>query len=148
MQEVEIKTGSYGAEYGKSTGGIFNVVTKSGGNEFHGDVFGYYTGKSFVRDVKTSAIPLIGAATDKFSEVDAGVDIGGPIIKEKLWFFGAFNPQRRVNTFSTQTFHQPVENKITTPFYAGKLTWVLIQTIPLRSLHLVTLPRRRASSSA
>jgi hypothetical protein len=73
--------------------------------------------------VKTSAIPLIGAATDKFSEVDAGVDIGGPIIKEKLWFFGAFNPQRRVNTFSTQTFHQLVENKITTPFYAGKLTW-------------------------
>jgi outer membrane receptor protein involved in Fe transport len=123
VQEVEIKTGSYGAEYGKSTGGIFNVVTKSGGNEFHGDVFAYFTAKSMVQNVKASAIPLVGAATGKFSEIDAGADVGGPIIKNKLWFFAAFNPQRRENTFSTQTFHQEVSNKITTPFYAGKLTW-------------------------
>jgi outer membrane receptor protein involved in Fe transport len=123
VQEVEIKTGAYGAEYGKSTGGIFNVITKSGTNEFHGDVFGYFTHESFVRDVKTSAIPKTGAAPNGFSEVDAGFDIGGPIIKDKLWFFGAFNPQTRKNFFLTQTFLTEVENKITTPFYAGKLTW-------------------------
>ena len=39
VQEVEIKTGAYGAEYGKTTGGIFNVVTKSGSNEIRGDAF-------------------------------------------------------------------------------------------------------------
>ena len=39
IQEVEIKTGGYQAEYGRATGGIINVVTKSGGNEFHGSVF-------------------------------------------------------------------------------------------------------------
>ena len=44
VQEVEVKTGAFGAEYGLSTGGIFNVVTKSGSNEFRGDVFAYYTG--------------------------------------------------------------------------------------------------------
>ncbi len=123
VQEVEIKTGAFGAEYGKSTGGIFNVITKSGGNEFHGDIFGYTTAKSFVRDVKDTALPLVGAASSKFSEIDAGVDIGGPISKDKLWFFGAFNPQKRTNEFLTQTFQVPVENDITTPFYAGKLTW-------------------------
>jgi len=123
VQEVEVKTGAYGAEYGHATGGIFNVITKSGGNQFHGDVFGYFTPKSFVREVKASAIPLTGAASSKFSDIDAGFDIGGPIIKDKLWFFGAFNPQIRKNEFLTQTFHVPVENKITTPFYAGKLTW-------------------------
>ena len=42
VQEVEIKTGAYGAEYGKSTGGIFNVLTKSGGNQFRGDAFLYF----------------------------------------------------------------------------------------------------------
>src|SRR5207253_5343378 len=42
VQEVEVKTGGYQAEYGRNTGGVINVVTKSGGNEFHGDVFGYY----------------------------------------------------------------------------------------------------------
>ncbi len=123
VQEIEIKTGAYGAEYGKSTGGIFNVITKSGTNEFHGDIFAYTTQKSFVRDVKPSAIPFTGAAPDGFSEIDAGFDIGGPIIKDKLWFFGAFNPQIRKNFVLTQTFLQGVENKITTPFYAGKLTW-------------------------
>lgn len=123
VQEVEIKTGAYGAEYGKTTGGIFNVITKSGTNEFHGDVFTYFTADGFVRDVKSSAIPFTGAAPNGFSEVDAGFDIGGPIVKDKLWFFGAINPQYRKNRFLTQTFLQDVENEITTPFYAGKLTW-------------------------
>src|SRR5262249_58459874 len=66
-----------------------------------------------------------GSAANGFSEVDLGGDIGGPIIKDKLWFFGAFNPQRRKNFYLTQTFHTPVENKATIPFYAGKVTWAL-----------------------
>src|SRR5712691_11492480 len=117
VQEVEIKTGAYGAEYGKSTGGIFNVITKSGGNEFRGDAFGYFTTKGLVR--ATKQFPFTGSAPNGFSEIDAGFDIGGPIKKDKLWFFGAFNPQRRKNNFLTQTFHAPVENQITTPFYSG-----------------------------
>jgi outer membrane receptor protein involved in Fe transport len=125
VQEVEIKTGAYGAEYGKSTGGIFNVITKSGSNEFHGDAFGYFTTEGLVRSTKN--FPFTGAAPNGFSEIDAGVDVGGPIAKDKLWFFGAFNPQRRKNSFLTQTFRQEVENEITTPFYSGKLTWGINQ---------------------
>src|SRR5947199_5596082 len=123
VQEVEIKTGAYGAEYGKSTGGIFNVITKSGGNEFHGDIFGYGTTKGLVRGVKN--FPFTGASANGFSEIDAGGDIGGPIKKDKLWFFGAFNPQRRTNYYLTQTFFQPAQNKVSIPFYAGKITWAL-----------------------
>jgi outer membrane receptor protein involved in Fe transport len=123
VQEVEIKTGAYGAEYGKSTGGIFNVITKSGGNEFHGDLFGYGTTKGMVRGVKN--FPFTGSSANGFSEVDLGGDIGGPIIKDKVWFFGAFNPQTRKNFYLTQTFFAPAENKVTIPFYAGKLTWAL-----------------------
>ena len=127
VQEIEIKTGAYGAEYGKSTGGIFNVITKSGTNDIRGDAFGYFTTKGLVRDVKTSAIPKTGSAPNGFSEIDAGFDIGGPIKKDKLYFFGAFNPQRRQNYFLTQTFLQTVNNKVTTPFYSGKVTWQLNQ---------------------
>jgi outer membrane receptor protein involved in Fe transport len=123
VQEVEVKTGAYGPEYGKATGGIFNVITKSGTNEFHGDLYGYGTTKGLVREVKN--FPFTGAAANGFSEVDLGGDIGGPIAKEKLWFFGAFNPQRRKNFYLTQTLHSPAENKVTIPFYAGKLTWAL-----------------------
>ncbi len=46
IEEVQVKTGGYNAEYGRNTGGIINVITKSGGNEFHGDVFGYYDSDS------------------------------------------------------------------------------------------------------
>jgi outer membrane receptor protein involved in Fe transport len=123
VQEVEIKTGAYGAEYGKSTGGIFNVITKSGTNDFHGDVFGYFTGAGMVRSVKN--FPFTGSAANGFSEQDIGGDISGPIKKDKLFFFGAFNPQRRKNFYLTQTFHTPVENKVTIPFYAGKITAAL-----------------------
>ena len=123
VQEVEIKTGAYGAEYGKSTGGIFNVITKSGSNEFHGDLFGYGTTKGLVRGVKN--FTFTGAAANGFSEADLGGDIGGPIKKDKLWFFGAFNPQRRSNFYLTQTFHAPASNKVTIPFYAGKITWAV-----------------------
>ena len=123
VQELEIKTGAYGADVGKSTGGVFNVITKSGTNEFHGDAFAYFVTEGMVRSVKSSAIPFTGAAPNGYSEIDAGFDIGGPIVKDKLFFFGAFNPQRRKNFFLTQTFLQDVENEVTTPFYAGKLTW-------------------------
>jgi uncharacterized protein (DUF2141 family) len=123
VQEVEIKTGAYGPEYGKSTGGIFNVITKSGSNEFHGDIFGYGTSKGLVREVKN--FPFTGSAFNGFSEVDVGGDIGGPIVKDKLWFFGAFNPQKRKNYYLTQTFHLPVDNDVTIPFYAGKVTWAI-----------------------
>ncbi len=123
VQEVQVLTGAYGADIGKSTGGVFNVITKSGSNEFRGDVFGYFTAKSFVRSVKSEAIPFTGAAANGFSEVDAGVDVGGPIVKDKLWFFAAFNPQFRKNYSLTQTFLNEVNNEVKTPFYAGKITY-------------------------
>ncbi|HSE23734.1 MAG TPA: TonB-dependent receptor [Pyrinomonadaceae bacterium] len=123
VQEVEVKTGAYGAEYGRSTGGIFNVITKSGGNEIHGDGFGYFTTQGLVRETKQ--FPFQGSAPNGFSEFDGGIDVGGPIAKDKLWFFGAFNPQQRKNYFLTQQFHNEVNNKITTPFYSGKVTWAV-----------------------
>ena len=121
VQEVEIKTGAFGADLGLATGGIFNVITKSGGNEFHGDVFAYGLPKSFVSE--TENFPFTGLAPNGYEEIDAGGDIGGPIIKNRLTFFAAFNPQYRKNHYLTQTFRDEVEGKITTPFYSGKLTW-------------------------
>jgi len=123
VQEIEIKTGAYGAEYGLSTGGIFNVLTKSGGNDLHGDVFAYFTTKGLVWGTKNFS--STGSAPNGFSELDAGFDLGGAIKKDKLWFFGAFNPQSRENSYFTQTLRQPASNKVTTPFYAGKLTYAL-----------------------
>ncbi len=125
VQEVQIKTGAFGAENGRSTGGVFNVITKDGTNEFHGDAFAYFTTKGMVR--QTDQFAFVGAARNGFSEIDAGIDVGGPIVKNKLTFFGAFNPQRRTNFSLTQTFHVPVSAELTTPFYSGKLKWQVNQ---------------------
>jgi len=123
VQEVQIKTGAFGADQGLSTGGVFNVITKTGGNEFHGDLFAYGLPDSFVSDTKN--FPFTGLAPNGYSELDAGGDIGGPIIKDRLTFFAAFNPQFRTNNYLTQTFRQEVEGKIKTPFYSGKLSWLV-----------------------
>jgi len=123
VQEVQVKTGAYGADQGLSTGGVFNVITKAGGNEFHGDVFAYVANKHLVANTKNFA--QTGSSPNGYSEIDAGVDVGGPIIKNRLTFFAAFNPQYRTNYFVTQTFRTPVQSKVTTPFYSGKLSWII-----------------------
>jgi len=128
VQQVEIKTGAYGADTGRSTGGVFNVITRTGSNTLHGDAFSYFTTKNLVRDVKSSAIPFTEAASRSFSQIDAGFDIGGPVVKDKLWYFGSFNLQHRKNYSLTQTFLQEVNNEVSTPFYAGKLTWQPVQS--------------------
>src|SRR5262245_31088346 len=123
VQEIEIKTGAYGADIGKTTGGFFNVITKSGGNEFHGDAFFYGNPQKFTRETKF--FPKTGSAPNGLSELDGGFDLGGQFEQDELWLFVRFNPQRRENHFLTQTFRQDVSNKITTPYYAGKITYGL-----------------------
>jgi hypothetical protein len=98
IQEVEVKTGGYEAEFGRSTGGIINVITKSGGNEFHGDAFGYYDNDS----LQAKAKEVVGAAgtVAGFTRDDYGADLGGYFVKDRLWFFGAYDRVRN----SLETF--------------------------------------------
>ena len=76
IQELEVKTGGYQAEYGRSTGGIINVITKSGGNEFHGDAFGYYDADSLQAATST---PRTRTSTVRvgLQAVRLGLDLGG-----------------------------------------------------------------------
>lgn len=89
IQEVDVKTGGYEAEYGRSTGGIITVITKSGGNTLSGDVFGYYDSDSLQADA--DSVVSTGGTLAGFTRKDYGVDVGGYILKDKLWFFGAYD---------------------------------------------------------
>jgi hypothetical protein len=89
IQEVDVKTGGYEAEYGRSTGGIINVITKSGGNELHGDVFGYHFNDSLQSSSK-NVVSTAGTVSG-FTNQDFGADLGGYILKDKLWFFAALD---------------------------------------------------------
>src|SRR5262245_9352751 len=106
IQEVEVKTGGYQAEYGRNMGGVVNVITKSGGNEFHGGVFGYYNDTGMRADVDIEQTPAFseqGTADDiangggpnfflsKEVRQEWGMDLGGFVMKDKIWFFGAYD---------------------------------------------------------
>ena len=81
---------AYPAEYGTGTGGQINVVSKSGGNQFHGAIFEY------LRNDKMDARNFFdGAEKSKLRLNQFGANIGGPIVKDKLFFFGSLEALQR-----------------------------------------------------
>ena len=94
IAETEVITGGYNAEFGRATGGIVNVVTKQGSNEFRGSVFSYIQPGALISAAKSINREggSLGAKTDLDYKYDVGGEIGGPIIKDKLWFHVGFNP--------------------------------------------------------
>ena len=99
IQEVEVKTSGYQAEYGRNTGGVVNVITKSGGNEFHGGIFGYYNSLGLASDQKNVITPdnsqLGNSQTTtiatKNTRSEGGLDLGGFMVKDRVWFFAAYD---------------------------------------------------------
>lgn len=99
VRELQVKNSGFEAEFGGATGGVINVVTKSGGNEFHGEV-----GTEFdTSKLRSTLRPLLRADETALSYIfprrDEGLDffpfasLSGPIIKNRLWFFGSASPQ-------------------------------------------------------
>ena len=117
IQEQQILTGGIPAEYAGGSGLVSKVVTKSGGNEFHGSVNYYFQNDSLVADYKNTT-------SSGFSTYDAAVTLGGPIIKDKLWFFGSFQKKARetdVVNSDTGEFMRTVDRDDRLGFF--KLTW-------------------------
>jgi hypothetical protein len=81
MQEVKIQTSNFSAEYGRSTGAAFNLATKNGTNEFHGAAFEYF--RNDVLDARNVFSP----SKTQLRYNDFGYNLGGPILKNKLFFF-------------------------------------------------------------
>lgn len=94
VQDVNVITGGYMPEYGRATGGILNAVTKSGSNEFHGSVFGNWTPGALEGEEKqiTSPTASILGQTNLWNLGDFGAEVGGPIAKDKLWFYAGVAP--------------------------------------------------------
>jgi hypothetical protein len=129
VKEVQLISGGYAAEYKSSLGGLVNVITYSGGNEVHGSVFGFYTANWL------SSSPNVGLADPAdgpFSNYDAGFGIGGPIVKDKLWYYGAYNPTFNRRDVVLPGLRKTYTDKTVTHSFAVKLTWK-----PLQQLNLV-----------
>jgi len=119
IEEVQVKMGGYEAEYRSSLGGTVDAVTYSGGNEVTGQVFGFFTNNMFTGTPRS--LPDAKERGD-FSLYDVGFGIGGPIQKDRLWFYTAYNP-----TFKREDVEMIgwglINDWRTTHSFAGKLTW-------------------------
>jgi Carboxypeptidase regulatory-like domain/TonB dependent receptor len=96
VQEYQVATNSYAPEFGRATGGIVNVVTKSGSNDFRGSIFGFLRHKSI--QSRNAFAPLIDNDPNKkppFTRVQYGATFGGPIKKDRTFFFVSFEQRRR-----------------------------------------------------
>src|SRR6266404_2524632 len=107
VQEFQVVMSNYNAEYGRATGAIINIITKNGGNELHGDAFGYFRNKSFqARNAFSGQVdPAAGnlePVKQAYTRTQSGLTIGGPIKKDKTFFFGSYEyTQREESGFSS-----------------------------------------------
>jgi hypothetical protein len=136
IKEVQVKTGSIQSQYGGATGGVVQIVTKSGGNQYHGAIAGYFQPNQFEAqrsnvDDFNLANPF-GKVTHK-ANFDVSGEIGGPIPflgKDKLFFFGSFDPSRVDSTtlgppLSGQFAFGELTGRQLSLNYAAKLTFKL-----------------------
>jgi Carboxypeptidase regulatory-like domain/TonB-dependent Receptor Plug Domain len=121
IQEIQVKSGGFEAEFGGATGGVINVATRSGSNEYHGAIGFSYTGSALNSPDRGfyQRSPLNADAADFFKPKEDDYSIwsptasfGGPILRDRLHFFGAYSPDlestTRVIDYTTgaRTFEQ------------------------------------------
>ena len=134
LQEVQVKTSGISAEYGGALGGVISAVTKSGGNVFRGEGHYYYAGSPLsaapVRRLVLNPIDdaTVGYAQDHKSPVhnhEFGGSIGGPIVGNRLFFYGAYSPrhERKTNTYNATDGTPDIARSIWTQQAFGKLSY-------------------------
>jgi hypothetical protein len=102
VQEFQLIISNYMPEFGRATGGVVNIVTKGGSNEFHGNVFGYFRHKSLQArnpfSVETNSSGVLVPVKQAFTRVQTGVTLGGPIKRDKTFYFFSYETTRRQET--------------------------------------------------
>lgn len=115
FEEVQVKSAGYAAEFGGSTGGVINAITRSGTNNFRGTILADFENSSWGGDQRPILVDSLTSDTfeyitpekDDEMRIDPGFSLGGPILQDRLWFFGAYLPGIR-NTERTVDFSNGV----------------------------------------
>src|SRR5580765_5270956 len=109
VQEFQVVTNSFAPEFGRSSGGVVNVVTKGGTNDFHGNLFGFLRHRSF--QARNAFAPI---SDPPFARTQYGFTIGGPFDRDRTFFFFAFEQRRRNESgFFTSNVSQGLNSSVT-----------------------------------
>src|SRR5882672_7214485 len=127
IQEFQLILSNYNAEYGRASGGVINIVSKSGSNDFHGDVFSFLRNKAFqARNPFSGQINPVTGTLDPvkqaYTRTQSGFTFGGPLKKDKTFFFGSYEyTQREESGFSSIGVNNFGMQTVTLPTPAGPL---------------------------
>jgi hypothetical protein len=110
IQEFSVQGTNMSAEYGNAVGGVVNVVSKSGTNQIHGDVF------EFLRNGNMNARNFFAPAQDQIKRNQFGGSVGGPILKDHLFYFGTYQGTRYANAAQGQITQVPTAQERTGNF--------------------------------
>ncbi|HEY4819094.1 MAG TPA: carboxypeptidase regulatory-like domain-containing protein [Candidatus Acidoferrum sp.] len=128
VQEFQLILSNYNAEYGRATGGVINIVTKSGSNDIHGDIFGYFRNKAFQsRNAFSGQIDpttgVLNPVKQAYTRAQSGFTVGGPLKKDKTFYFLSYEyTQREESGFSSIGIGNFGLVPVTLPPSAGGLT--------------------------
>lgn len=136
VQEFQVVTNSFAAEFGRSAGGVVNVVTKSGTNDFHGNIFGFLRHRSF--QARNAFAPI---EDPPFTRAQYGFTLGGPLDRDRTFFFFAFEQRRRNESgFFTSDVAQGLTGSVTLPpLAAGFPAQTLRNITPAQATYINTL---------
>jgi hypothetical protein len=148
-KEFQVKTGGYSAEFGRSTGGVINAVTKSGTNEWEFAANVYYTPDSFNKDsqniLKRDGTMNNYNGADSYEKMDANISVGGPIIEDTLFFYVLYNPRNITQEWASSGGSTFNENETDDAFWGGKLDWHISDD---HLLELTTFSDKRTNNTA
>ncbi|HJZ68282.1 MAG TPA: TonB-dependent receptor, partial [Blastocatellia bacterium] len=127
VKEFRVLTNTYSAEYGRATGGVFVAITKSGTNQLHGSAF------EFLRNDNLDARNFFDISKPEFRRNQFGFTLGGPIIKNKTFFFGSYEGLREFKGITTVSIVPTITAR------AGNLPGVAPITVDVRSKPILDL---------
>lgn len=121
VQEMQVKSSGFNAEYGGATGGVINIVTKGGNNDFRGDMgiefepsklqgsnrpsLTRFTSGAVTSPTYSQVNEMIQSPKSQYLDTLPSFNLSGPILKNKVWFFGSYSPQIRDQTVTTQFYN-------------------------------------------
>jgi hypothetical protein len=130
VEEVQIKTGGYQAEFGRSTGGVVNLVTKSGTNTLRGGLSVYWSPKNlqeletdtYQRDFDGVLSLYRANSSEDRASLEANASLGGPLVRDRLFLFGfvSYRDWSRLDTFDPTLARRSGAGD---PYWGAKLDW-------------------------
>ncbi len=125
LDEVQVKTGGYEAEFGRSTGGVVNMVTHSGSNTLHGAASVYFQPEG-LQGTEPDTV-FVANSRDRLQTLEGNVSVGGAVVKDRMFYFlfADYEGTDQTNYYATPSVHIPLTDHLESsqPYWGGKIDW-------------------------